>query len=34
MERGGFLVALFMTSVVLTIAASAAALGYGGVLAR
>lgn len=33
MERGGYFVALFMTSMALTIAASAAALSYGGVLA-
>ncbi len=33
MERGGYFLALFMTSVALTVAASAAALSYGGVLA-
>lgn len=33
MERGGYFLVLFMTSVALTVAASAAALSYGGVLA-
>lgn len=33
MERGGYFLALFMTSVTLTVAAFAAALSYGGVLA-